>query len=59
MSEPSLPTESIPPKNTRNERLKEIDALYRSQLKQIYSEEKPKITVTPSSSKIEKIVAKV
>jgi hypothetical protein len=39
MSEPERPKEKVP-SQARQDRLKEIEALYRSQIKQIYSEGK-------------------
>lgn len=40
MSEPEKKEDKKPPSQARQDRMKEIDALYRSQIKQIYSESK-------------------
>lgn len=54
MSEPERPKEKVP-SQARQDRLKEIEALYRSQIKQIYSEGKDK----PEEKKpIDSLIAK-
>ena len=43
MSEPDVNAEKKPSQSTRQERLKEIEALYRNQIKQIYHYSKEKV----------------